>query len=80
MNIFAKICGIIGLLLISYGIFSKKEVTQDKIFALGGLFLLLYSIYLRDPIFIILQGIFILSCLYEMYKIRHKKLLEGVFK
>ncbi len=64
---FARGAGIFGVLLISYGIYIKKETSQDMIFALGGLSLLIYSTYLRDPIFIPLQIIFTGSSLYELY-------------
>jgi len=65
-----KSLGIIGVLLIAYGIHAKKEIKQDIIFALGGLCLLAYSSYLRDPIFIVLQIIFTGSSLYEIYKLK----------
>jgi len=67
-----KIAGAIGLLLITWGIFIKKEIKQDWIFALGGLFLLGYSISLRDPIFIPLQIVFVLASLYEIMKLKKK--------
>jgi lipid-A-disaccharide synthase-like uncharacterized protein len=68
-----KLFGIVGLLIITTGIFSKNETAQDKVFATGGIFLLLYSIHLRDPIFITLQSVFILASLYEIYKLHWKK-------
>ncbi len=73
MDIVFKILGAIGLLLITWGIFIQKETKQDWIFALGGVFLLAYSTYLRDPIFITLQIVFTGASLYEIYKIKHKK-------
>ncbi len=65
-----KLFGVIGLLLITRAIFVQKETRQDWYFVLGGLFLLAYSSYLRDPIFIILQIVFTVSSLYEIYKIK----------
>ncbi len=73
LEILAKTSGVIGVLLITYGIFVKKEIRQDIVFALGGIFLLAYSSYLRDPIFIPLQIIFTLASLYEIFKLRNKK-------
>ena len=67
-----KICGAIGLLCITYGIFIKNEVKQDLLFITGGVGLLVYSISLKDPIFIALQIIFILASLYEIGKIKKK--------
>jgi len=62
------IFGIIGLLIISYAIWVRDEKKQDYLFILGGLSLLLYSIYIKDLIFIALQIIFILSAIFEIYK------------
>jgi len=67
-----KIVGAIGLILITGGIFVKNEIKQDWIFSLGGIFLLAYSIYLKDPIFIPLQIIFTLASLYEIYTLKKK--------
>ncbi len=66
----ARIFGVIGLLLITWAIFAKNEIKQDIIFVLGGLGLLVYSISLRDPIFIPLQIVFIIASLYEILKIK----------
>jgi len=70
--IIAKMFGVIGVLLITWGIYAKKETSQDWIFVAGGLCLLAYSSYLRDPIFIPLQIIFTAASLYEIYKIKSK--------
>ncbi len=72
MEILTKLAGALGLIFITWGIFIKQEIKQDYIFALGGTFLLVYSVYLKDPIFIPLQIIFILASLYEIYKIKKK--------
>ncbi len=71
--IVAKIFGVIGLLLITYGIFVKKRIIQDEVFALGGIFLLIYSASLRDPVFVTLQIVFTISSLYEVYKLKKEK-------
>lgn len=68
-----KLSGIIGLLCIIAGVYIRKAAQQTDLFALGGLFLLLYSIHLRDVIFITLQTVFIISSLYERYVSRIKK-------
>ena len=73
MDIIVKIFGAIGLILITTGIFAKKEINQDWIFIAGGSFLLIYSIYLKDPIFIPLQIVFVLASLYEIYTLKFKK-------
>jgi uncharacterized membrane protein len=73
LEIIAKILGIIGLLLITYGIFAKKRIVQDEIFAIGGIFLLTYSVSLRDLVFITLQIVFTISSVYEVYKLKKEK-------
>jgi len=65
-----KLVGALGLILISIGIISKKRSVQDAYYIVGGVCLEIYSIYLGDSIFIILQIIFILSAVYDLIKIR----------
>lgn len=67
------IFGIIGLLIISYAIWIRKEVRRDEWFIVGGIALLVYSIYIHDWVFIILQVVFITSAVLEMLKARRKK-------
>lgn len=73
----ARLLGIVGLLLITWGIFAKSEKQQDWIFVAGGACLLLYSIYLQDLIFIILQTVFILASLYEIHKLKRKTVIRN---
>jgi Ca2+/Na+ antiporter len=72
MSLLFKICGIIGLLLITRGIFIHREVKKDTYSAVGGIFLLVYSLYLQDVIFSLLQLVFIVATLYEIWKLKHK--------
>lgn len=65
-----KIIGATGLLLISTGIITKTRKTQDILYILGGLSLKVYSIYLGDIIFIILQIVFILAAGYDLMRIQ----------
>jgi sulfite exporter TauE/SafE len=67
-----KIFGIIGLLIITAGVLIKKEKKQDLLFIIGGLALLIYSIYISDWIFIILQIVFILTAAWELVKLNKK--------
>lgn len=64
--------GIIGLLLISYSLWIKNEKRQDIVFIIGGLSLLVYSIFIEDIIFIVLQIIFIISAFVELMRLRKK--------
>ncbi len=67
-----KIFGIIGLIIIAAAIWLKNEKAQDVLFIIGGLSLLVYSIYIEDAIFIVLQALFILSSLAELLKLKKK--------
>ncbi len=73
MEYVPKLFGAIGLLIITYGIFEKRELRRDVLFALGGLGLLIYSISLMDPIFIPLQIVFIGASLYEIIVIKRRR-------
>lgn len=73
MEIFVKIMGAIGLLLITAGVLNKNRLKQNYFFTTGGICLIIYSIYLKDPIFIPLQIIFTTASLYEIYILNQKK-------
>jgi len=68
-----KIFGAIGLLFITYGVITKKAMTRNIVFIIGGLLLLTYSSYLKDPIFISLQIIFTIASIFELMHIRKKR-------
>ena len=68
-----KLIGALGLLLISVGIITKDRKKQDMLYIIGGVCLELYSIYLQDLIFIVLQIIFTLAAIYDLYKIQSQK-------
>jgi hypothetical protein len=72
MDIF-KIIGILGLLLISIGVITQRKNSEDLIYIFGGLCLLVYSSYIGDLIFIILQIIFIISAMFHFWKLKKKK-------
>lgn len=69
MSYIFKMLGVIGLLLITRSIFIKKEIKRDWVATAGGVCLLMYSIYLRDLIFTILQIIFVVASIYEAKKL-----------
>jgi len=68
-----KIIGILGLVLISIGVITKKRKNQDIYYILGGIFLLTYSISIKDFIFIILQSIFTIAASYDLLKTKSTK-------
>lgn len=67
-----KIIGIVGLLLISIGVLTQKK-NEDLWYIFGGIFLLVYSVYIEDYIFIVLQIVFTLSAIYHFTKLKLKK-------
>jgi hypothetical protein len=71
-NIF-KLIGALGIVLISIGIIKKQRKTQDIYYILGGICLEIYSIYISDLIFIILQIIFVISAIYDFLKNKDTK-------
>lgn len=64
-----QVIGVAGMLLKIWGILkpADDDLQRNYLFALGGTFLLIYSIYLKDPIFIPLQLVFITSSVYEVF-------------
>lgn len=69
----AKIIGAVGLVLIALGIIIKKRRTQDMFYILGGLCLEIYSLTIKDTIFIILQILFTLAAVYDYSKTTFQK-------
>ena len=72
MDVF-KFIGAAGLVLISIGMITKKRKTQDLFYIFGGIGLEIYSIYIGDVIFIILQILFTGAAFYDYAKIARKK-------
>lgn len=73
MFILFKIFGVIGLIGIIAGVLIKNEKKQDWFFIIGGAFLLFYSSYLRDPIFIVLQVVFMIVALVELIELSRRR-------
>jgi|TARA_Y100000310_G_scaffold345858_1_gene471600 lipid-A-disaccharide synthase-like uncharacterized protein len=63
-----KLVGALGLIFISLGVLTKKRKLQDVFYILGGICLEVYSLYIGDLVFIILQVIFILAAVYDLVK------------
>ncbi|MBS3157792.1 hypothetical protein J4206_00720 [Candidatus Woesearchaeota archaeon] len=63
-----KLIGAVGLILIALGVITKQRKVQDKYYLLGGLFLTVYSIYIKDVVFIVLQIIFLVAAGYDLVK------------
>jgi len=78
INIY-NLSGIFGLLLIIFGNFKISNKLKDRkkyvypSFILGGILLIIYSIYIKNTIFIILQIVFVIVSVYNLNKISNKK-------
>ena len=72
MDLVLKGIGIAGLLVITTGVLRKRKCRADEFFVIGGVLLLVYSIYRRDVIFSILQVVFTVSSFYDFLKHRCK--------
>lgn len=76
---FQKIIAIVGLVSIIIGnslISSSLKIRRRYTYPLliiGGICLLVYSFYLNDSVFIILQSVFIISSIIGLIKINEKK-------
>ena len=71
---FFQLIGGIGLILISLGVIIKKRKHQNLCYIFGGIFLLIYSINVKNFIFIILQLVFIIAATYNLIKnLKNKK-------
>ncbi len=58
--------------MMGVAIWLRNEVRQDILFVSGGILLLVYAVNLGDPVFILLQIVFIASALGELLKISSK--------
>ncbi len=65
INLF-YIIAIIGLLILSGGVITKKERKRNILFVIGGIMLISYSIYIKDIIIIAVQSIFTIAAAYNL--------------
>jgi len=68
IELLLKFSGILGLLFISSGAIITARKKEDLLFIAGGLCLAVYSIYIKDLIFVLLQIVFISSAGYNLMK------------
>lgn len=74
-QIILVVLGVLGLILITYGIFLEKERLQDAVFMIGALFLAVYSYSADNIIFTTTFIVFFLGSAWEYYQIisgKHK--------
>jgi Ca2+/Na+ antiporter len=55
-----KIMGVIGLILIISGMIVKSRSKRDLLCFSGGILMFMYSTYLKDIIFTVLQAFYVL--------------------
>ena len=78
INLF-KLCAVLGLIAIIAGISLTKIKERKRQYALmiiGGILLEIYSIYIKDTIFIILQAVFVIFAVYDLIKLIKKQRLN----
>ena len=63
-----KFIGILGMIFVSLGVLVDQVEKANLFYIIGGILLEIYSLYLRDFIFIVLQLVFIASAIYEYYQ------------
>ena len=63
-----KAAGVLGLIAISRGVLIRENERRDRWFIFGGIFLLIYSVYLKDAVFIALQSVYIAVTWYHLHK------------
>ncbi len=69
------IIGLVAIILGTFMVSMKKRLRRRytyPLLILGGICLEIYSIYINDLIFIILQGVFIISSIYGLIRINEK--------
>jgi hypothetical protein len=64
LGLLSKICGMLGIVFMCLGVTKKL----NWCFLVAGLLLLIYSVFLGDFIFIVLQLIFIIVTIIDMVK------------
>lgn len=64
-----KLFGVLGLLAITAGVLMRGRKRQDYAFIAGGVLLEIYSIYIGDVVFMVLQVIFIAAAAYNLLQV-----------
>ncbi|MBT4516827.1 MAG: hypothetical protein HOC78_02940 [Candidatus Komeilibacteria bacterium] len=68
-----KFVGILGLSIISVGVFWQKKYVEDLLYVLGGIALFIYSYHIKEWIFVVLQVIFVISALSHLFRLLKNK-------
>ena len=62
------IIGVMGIIIITAGIWAGKERKRDLFFAFGGTCLLIYTVAIGNALFTILEALFVMSALVQLSK------------
>jgi hypothetical protein len=68
-----KFVGILGLSIISIGVFWQKKYVEDLLYILGGIALFIYSYHIKEWIFVVLQVIFTISAMLHLFRLLKAK-------
>ncbi|MBT4209491.1 MAG: hypothetical protein HOE19_01070 [Candidatus Komeilibacteria bacterium] len=60
--------GILGLVIISIGVFWQKKYIEDLLYMIGGASLFLYSYHINEWIFIPFSALFVMSALAHLVR------------
>ena len=74
LDLLMKLVGALGLMLIIAGLLKKKKKQELYFFLSGGIALAIYSFYIQDLVFIILQIVYVIVTTYELIGLRKTKL------
>lgn len=73
IEIIIKVVGLLGAILLSYGVLLESERRQDTVFMIGSASLLVYALVLNNKIFMLaMAGMFLIS-LWEIIEIARGK-------
>jgi Ca2+/Na+ antiporter len=72
-DIIINVVGMLGALLVGYGVFLEAEKRQDIVFMLAGMCLFVYAIWLASPVTMIAMALFTLASTYEFIQIMRGK-------
>jgi hypothetical protein len=72
-----KFVGILGLVIISVGVFWQKKYIEDLLYILGGIALFVYSYHIEEWIFVVLQVVFTISAAMHFVRLFKSKKVNG---
>lgn len=68
-----EIIGAVGLALMIAGVLLRKRKIQDILFTTGGICLVIYSVWIKNTIFIILELVFTAAAVYDLVRLHYNQ-------